>query len=34
MVRKDDPQFLAVVNKTLGDLYRSEDQRDLPALNR
>ena len=23
MVRKDDPQFLAVVNETLGDLYRS-----------
>ena len=23
MVRKDDPQFLAVVNQTLGDLYRS-----------
>ena len=23
MVRKDDPQFLAVVNKTLADLYQS-----------
>ena len=23
MVRKDDPQFLAVVNETLGELYRS-----------
>jgi len=23
MVRKDDPQFLAVVNETLADLYRS-----------
>lgn len=27
MLRKDDPQFLAVVNETLGDLYRSVEIR-------